>query len=163
VKAGDVIDIPHEGERWEIERIATAEDPPFVVLVVLQPGKGPPGHEHAFEHEDMEVVEGSLLLKLPSGPITLAAGERLRVERGTPHSFRAGPDGVKVRCSYDGHHFQGGVAQLAPGDKAGFVRMILHGRRTGWAGSRLTNPLLGAVLHIIGGVGWLLGIRPRGD
>jgi quercetin dioxygenase-like cupin family protein len=161
MKAGDRFEIPHEGETWTIVRSAIHEGPPFIVEVSIAAGKGPPSHVHADEDETMEIVEGSLILQMPDGPVTLKAGDAFTIPRGARHSFRAGPEGVRGRGTYSGSQFEELVAQLPPGDKKGFLRMILHARRTDWRGSRLTSPVLRGVLGVVAGVGWLFGVRAR--
>jgi hypothetical protein len=161
VKTGDRFEIPHEGETWTIVRSAIHEGPPFIADVSITAGKGPPTHFHADEDEVIEIFEGSVVFQMPDGPVTLEAGDRLTIPKGTRHSFKSGPDGFRGRGTYGGVLFEELVAQLAPGDKQGFVRMIQHARRTNWRGSRLTSPVLRGVLGIVAGIGWLFGIRPR--
>jgi hypothetical protein len=161
MKTGDRFEIPHEGETWTIIRSAIHDGPPFIADAEIAAGKGPPTHFHPHEDEVLEVFEGSVILKLPGRTVTIRAGESVAIPKGTPHSFKAGPDGLRGRSTYDGVHFEGLVAQLMPGDKAGFIRMVLHARRTGWAGSRIANPVLRGLVTTIAGVGWLFGVRPK--
>ena len=161
MKTGDRFEIPHEGETWTIVRSAIHDGAPFIADVKIELGKGPPWHVHAHEDEVVEIFEGSLTLELPDGPKVLRAGDRFVIPKGTRHAFKSGPEGVRGRATYDGSHFEGLVAQLPPGDKWGFVRMIQHARRTGWIGSRLTNPALRGMLAVVAGIGWIAGVRPR--
>ena len=160
MKAGDRFEIPHEGETWHIVRSAIHEGPPFVADVTIAAGKGPPWHFHADEDETIELTAGSVELTLPDRTVTLRAGDRFVIPKGTRHTFRSGPEGFSGRGSYDGRNFEELVAQLAPGDKKGFVRMVQHARRTNWRGSRITSPVLRGVLAVVAGVGRLMGIRP---
>lgn len=161
MKAGDCFEIPHEGERWTIIRSAIQDGGSFVADVAIAAGKGPPWHVHAYEDEDVEIFEGSVTFFMPDGPHVLRAGDTLRIPAGTRHTFKSGPEGFRGRSVYNGRRFEELVAQLAPGDKRGFVRMIQHARRTNWDGSRLTSPVLRGVLGVVAVVGRLLGIRPR--
>jgi quercetin dioxygenase-like cupin family protein len=161
MKSGDHFEIPHEGETWTIVRSAIHDGPPFIADVAIAAGKGPPTHFHPHEDEELEVFEGSVTFYFEDGPKTLRAGDRLTIRAGTRHRFKAGPDGVRARGSYSGARFEGLIAQLPPGDKRGFVRMIQHARHTRWSGSRLTSPVLRAILAVVGGIGWLCGVRRR--
>lgn len=162
MKAGDEFHIPHEGEHWKILRSAIHEGGDFISEMRMDANKeGPPFHVHAHEDELVEVVEGSITFFMPEGPVTLKAGDTLRIPAGTRHTFKVGPEGVRGRGTYNGPHFEAVVAQLMPGDKKGFIRMAQHLRRTGWAGSRLTNPAIRAVLVVMAVVGSVFGIRPR--
>jgi hypothetical protein len=122
---------------------------------------GPPFHFHPAEDEVIEVHEGSIIVFMPDGPVTVRAGETFRIPAGTRHTFKTGHDGLRGRGTYNGRQFEELVAQLMPGDKKGFVRMAQHARRTRWAGSRMTNPMVRGMLHAIAIVGGMFGIRPR--
>jgi quercetin dioxygenase-like cupin family protein len=161
MKPGDTFEIPHEGERWTIIRSAIHEGGSFVAEVAVAPGKGPPQHSHEHEDEVMEILEGSVTFVLVEGARVLRAGDTLHLPAGTKHAFKAGPQGFRCRSTYSGHRFEELVAQLAPGDKRGFVRMIQHSRRTNWSGSRLNSRALRAVLGLVAVVGGWLGIRPH--
>jgi mannose-6-phosphate isomerase-like protein (cupin superfamily) len=163
MKAGDEIHIPHEGEHWKIVRSAIEEGGgEFIADLEMDPNRdGPPFHVHPHEDELIEVFAGSVVFFLPDGPVTVRAGESLRIPAGTKHTFKIGPEGLRARGRYNGRRFEEVVAQLVPGDKRGFVRMAQHLRRTGWAGSKLTNPGIRAMLAVIATVGSLIGIRPR--
>jgi len=163
MKAGDTIEIPHENERWTIVRSAIESGGGDFVADLEMPANasGPPTHAHMHEDEDIEVFAGSVTYFMPNGPVTVKAGETFRIPAGTPHTFKIGPDGVRARGRYNGRRFEELVAQLAPGDKRGFVRMAQHARRTKHVGSRMQSPLVRALLAVIAGVGWVVGIRPR--
>lgn len=163
MKAGDEFSIPHEGEHWKVVRSAIESGGgDFVTEIRMEPdGDGPPFHVHAHEDELCEVLDGSVTFFMPDGEVTLRAGDTLRIPAGTRHTFKVGPNGVRARGTYNGRHFEELVAQLMPGDKRGFVRMAQHLRRTGWAGSRITNPAIRAMLTTIAVVGRVVGIRPR--
>lgn len=161
MQAGDRFEIPHEGETWTIVRSSIHEGGEFVAEVAFEPGKGPPRHFHADEDEVIEIFEGSVTFAMPDGPVTLRAGDRLVITAGTPHTFKSGPEGFRGRASYSGRKMEEIVAQLHPGDKRGFVRMAQHMRRTKWAGTRITNPVVRAFLATIAVGGALFGIRPR--
>jgi Cupin domain len=164
MKAGDVIDIPHEGEHWTIIRSSIHEGGDFIVELRMSPNKGgPPFHVHEHEDEVWEVLDGSVIAMMPDGEHTVRAGERWVIPKGTKHTFKIGPDGLHARGSYNGPRFEAIVAQLAPGDKKGFIRMAQHLRRTRWAGSRLTNPLIRGMLVAMGLVGSVFGIRPHAN
>lgn len=161
MKAGDQFHIPHEGERWTIVRSAIHDGGDFIADVAIEGKKGPPMHLHEHEDEAIEIFEGTVTFFMPDGPVTLRAGDTLMIPRGTRHTFKSGPDGFRGRATYNGRRFEELIAQLQPGDKRGFVRMVQHMRRTNWTGSRLTNPLLRGFLAIVGAFGSLMGIRPR--
>lgn len=160
MKAGDTFHIPHEGERWTIVRSAIHEGGEFVADVEIEGNKGPPWHFHPHEDEVISIFEGSVTFQFPDKTVTLRAGDRYTIPSGTRHTFKSGPEGFRGRGVYNGRRFEELVAQLAPGDKRGFVRMIQHSRRTNWAGSTLTSPILRGVLAVVAGVGALLGVRP---
>lgn len=162
MKAGDRFSLQGEGETWHVVRSARREGPPFVAEVEIAAGRGPPRHYHRDEDETLEVLRGTLHCVLPDGVRTLRPGERLLVEKGTPHRIFAGKDGpVLVRASYGGMAFEETVAQLWPGDKAAFLRMARHLVATGFAGSMLTNPFVRGFVRAVAAVGAVLGVQAR--
>ena len=74
------------------------------------PGSQPPPHIHHNEDEGFYVLDGEITLFGPDGETTLRPGEHLTTPRGVPHTFRAGPDGVRA------------LVISAPGGFARFVR-----------------------------------------
>ena len=70
------------GERFEMEMVLPAEADP------------PPAHIHPQQHEDYEVLEGSLDVRIAGRWRTLATGEAATVEPGQPHQFRNGSAAV---------------------------------------------------------------------
>lgn len=163
MKAGDEFGIPHEGEHWKIVRSAIESGGgDFIADLEMGPNReGPPFHIHAHEDELFDVTEGSVIVFMPDGPVTVRAGETLRIPAGTRHTFKSGPEGLRARGTYNGRRFEELVAQMMPGDKKGFVRMAQHLRRTNWAGSRITNPAIRGVLIALAVAGRVVGIRPR--
>jgi quercetin dioxygenase-like cupin family protein len=73
------------GERFEME------------LVLGPEAEAPPPHIHPHQHDEYEVLEGSLELRVAGRWQTLAAGGRATVEPGQPHQFRNG-SGALVRA-----------------------------------------------------------------
>ncbi|MDZ7701350.1 MAG: cupin domain-containing protein [Halobacteriales archaeon] len=58
-------------------------------LAITPPGaQGPPEHYHPGFAETFEVVEGEFVFEVEGEPSTLAAGESVTIEPGTPHTFR---------------------------------------------------------------------------
>lgn len=163
IKAGDTFELPHEGESWRILSV-TADGGPFVAEVTLQTGAGPPLHEHTEEEEQIEVLAGSLSCTLDGRTLSLAAGESITFPAGATHRIwcstgSSGP--VTVRATYSGQAFEALVGELPPGDRASLVRMARHLVITRWAGSRLAQAPLRALLTLIARIGGLFGIRAR--
>jgi quercetin dioxygenase-like cupin family protein len=163
MKAGDSFYIPHEGERWTVVRSAIESGGgDFIADVEMEKNHGgPPRHVHDHEDERCEVLGGSVTFIMPGGPVLLKAGDRLHIPAGTLHTFKVGPDGVKLRASYTGRRMEDVVAQLAPGDKKGFFRMAQHLRRTNYIGSNIKGVGIRAFLAVLAVIGTLVGIRPR--
>ena len=68
---------------------------PFEMEMVLVPeGDPPPAHIHPHQHEDYQVLEGALDVRVGGRWRTLAVGEGATVEPGQPHQFRNGSDAV---------------------------------------------------------------------
>ena len=63
-------------------------------MVLVARGDPPPAHIHPHQHEDYEVLEGSLDVRIAGRWRTLATGEGATVEPGQPHQFRIGSDAV---------------------------------------------------------------------
>jgi quercetin dioxygenase-like cupin family protein len=57
------------------------------------PGDRYAGHDHAYD-KVIVVVSGSITFGLPTGPIELAAGDRLELPAGTQHDAHVGSAGV---------------------------------------------------------------------
>ena len=76
------------------------------------PGSQPPPHIHHNEDEGFYVLDGEITLFGPEGETTLRPGEHLMTLRGVPHTFRAGPAGVRA------------LVVSAPGGFAQFVREL---------------------------------------
>lgn len=56
---------------------------------VFSPGNsGPPEHIHPTYDENFEVVDGDFIFKIAGKEQKASAGEKLRVPKGTPHTFR---------------------------------------------------------------------------
>lgn len=49
---------------------------------------GPPEHIHPSYDENFEIVEGDFIFKIDGKEQKASAGEKLRVPKGTPHTFR---------------------------------------------------------------------------
>ncbi len=61
-------------------------------------GNGPYDHyaEHVHGYDKaLFCVRGSIVFTTPDGDLPLAPGDRLELERGTAHSARVGPEGVR--------------------------------------------------------------------
>jgi quercetin dioxygenase-like cupin family protein len=75
----------------------TAPDASYAMLELsAPPGSQPPPHIHHDEDEGFYVLDGEITLFDPEGEATLRPGEHLTTPRGVPHTFRAGPDGVRA-------------------------------------------------------------------
>jgi len=60
------------------------------------PGSQPPPHIHHNEDEGFYVLDGEITLYTPDGALTLGPGEMANGPQGVPHTFRAGPAGVRM-------------------------------------------------------------------
>lgn len=91
----------------------SAPDASYAVLeMTAPPASQPPPHIHHNEDEGFYVLEGEITLFSPEGEATLRPGEHLTSPRGVPHTFRAGPEGVRA------------LVISAPGGFAAFVREL---------------------------------------
>jgi len=87
-----------------------------VIWGAADPLTGPPTHVHAGEDEIFIVLEGEIEFdvagrRLHCGPLDAAV-----VPRGTPHSFRTGPDGARCLTILTPGGFEGFFAEMAAGD-----------------------------------------------
>jgi hypothetical protein len=60
-------------------------------------GNGPHDRyeEHRHTYDKVVVAEaGSIVFRLPGGPVELRVGDRLELPSGTPHAAEVGPEGV---------------------------------------------------------------------
>ena len=56
---------------------------------IFKPGNsGPPEHIHPSYDENFEIIEGDFIFKIDGKEQKASAGEKLRVPKGTPHTFR---------------------------------------------------------------------------
>lgn len=53
-------------------------------------------HSHPYR-KTLQCLEGSIVFHLPTGDVTLVAGEELVLDPATVHSATVGPDGVRCR------------------------------------------------------------------
>lgn len=83
--------------RWLLAQPEGA--PTFAMrLFELQPGGCTPLHQHAWEHE-IFVLEGSLELVSPTGPLPLSPGDAVLVLPDEQHQFRnTGRDAARMLC-----------------------------------------------------------------
>lgn len=162
LRSGERFEIPHEGETWLV--LSTAEEGGFEIELTLARGAGPPMHCHDHEAEEMEVLSGRLGCVLDGQRSELGAGERLVIPAGCPHRiWGASDEPVRLRTRYGGAEFQALVAELAPGDRRGFLRMARLSVPSGWAGSRPTQAPVRGLLRALAAVGGLMGVRARAE
>jgi quercetin dioxygenase-like cupin family protein len=57
------------------------------------PGDRYAEHSHDY-HKVLFCSEGSIVFHTPDGDVELGPGDRLDLDRGTPHAAAVGPDGV---------------------------------------------------------------------
>jgi quercetin dioxygenase-like cupin family protein len=79
-----------------------------VVLGELDPHVGPPPHVHDDEDETIVILDGEVTFDLPGARCVCGPMQAVRIPRGTPHTFRAGPRGAR------------GLTFLTPGGFEGF-------------------------------------------
>ena len=58
-------------------------------LIVILPGQRHPIHRHKKKEETFQVLHGEMNVTLNDIPFSLKAGDKVRVERGTWHSFES--------------------------------------------------------------------------
>lgn len=96
LKTGDILDLGPLGAKFFITKTAAeTEGRSFEMEWELAPETGgTPIHIHPHATETYEVLEGKFEVYVDGTWRTLSAGERLRVEPGTPHTFRNSSAGV---------------------------------------------------------------------
>lgn len=81
-------------------RVLSGSDGPegrYAVLEITAPaGSHPPPHVHHNEDEGFYVLEGELTLYTPGHEVTLPPGAFANGPQGVPHTFRVGPEGVRM-------------------------------------------------------------------
>jgi uncharacterized protein YndB with AHSA1/START domain/mannose-6-phosphate isomerase-like protein (cupin superfamily) len=93
-KDGDVLDIAPSGVQVEIRRSAASTGGELLEFDVIGNVRGflAEPHVHTRQTERLEVVEGSLELRIGRRTHVLAPGEAMEVPPGTPHRQRGGDD-----------------------------------------------------------------------
>lgn len=93
---GEYFGMTHDTDNEHAMKIVSADKDSFV-LIEKQGHKcqadnfdhicSPPYHYHTFQHEDFEVLEGSMSVKLDGEILTLRAGEKITVPPKAKHTF----------------------------------------------------------------------------
>lgn len=129
LQAGDILDLGPIGAKFFIQK--TAADTggrSFEMEWELAPRTGgTPVHIHPSATETYEVLEGKLDVYVDGAWRTLAAGERLGVEPGIPHTFRnSSAEAVRV---YNAHEPAMRFSEYFEGLGKLTARGIISGRR----------------------------------
>ena len=101
IRTGDVIYNSITGESIRFVETAADSDGERVVIDVLVEPSGfvASAHQHPYQTEVFEVVEGELMFKVGGETITATAGTSVTVEPGTAHRFwNASESAVRFRC-----------------------------------------------------------------
>src|SRR5580765_3759879 len=101
IRTGDVIYNSITGESIRFVETAADSDGERVVIDVLVEPRGfvASAHQHPYQTEVFEVVEGELMFKVGRETITATAGTSVTVEPGTAHKFwNASESAVRFRC-----------------------------------------------------------------
>ena len=101
IRTGDVIHNNITGESIRFVETAADSDGERVVIDVLVEPNGfvARAHQHPYQTEVFEVVEGELMFKVGGETITATAGASVTVEPGTAHQFwNASETAVRFRC-----------------------------------------------------------------
>ena len=86
-------------------------------VVIFRPGNsGPPEHIHPAYDEHFDIVQGEFIFKIDGKERRAAAGEKLVVRKGTPHTFR---------CVSDSHGVV--IGETRPAARIGEVIATLFG------------------------------------
>lgn len=164
MKAGDIIDLPAEGEWFRIQRSAHHDGGPLQFEWRLQPGHGgPPTHVHPHDHEIFRVLSGRARVELGGQVQIVEAGETVRMPAGVPHQVRG--EGKEPLCAVvtydDGYRFEFILDILTEPGFPGFSKMsqavlahpdVLY--QTSW--------FIRSALRVAAFVGRLLGHRYAG-
>lgn len=97
--------------------LSTAETGGAMSIVhgVAGPLEGPPTHVHTGEDETFLVLSGEIDFDLAGTRFRRGPMETAFVPRGTPHSFRTGPDGAVCITVLTPGGFEGFFAEMAAG------------------------------------------------
>lgn len=157
MEAGQVIELG-PGEVITCVRSAR-EGGAFENELELAPGvKGPPTHRH-LEDEEVEILEGELVMVVDGTPHHLRAGDTLLIPAGTPHTFAvpkgAGPLRARGRC---GIRFERVVDQHS-GDGARFTRMARYLCEVDPDASYMVSPFVRGLLRLVAWFGRLRGVQ----
>jgi len=101
IRTGDVISNSITGESIRIVETAADSDGERVVIDVLVEPRGfvATAHQHPYQTEVFEVIEGELMFEVGGKTTAAAAGTSVTVEPGTAHRFwNASESGVRFRC-----------------------------------------------------------------
>lgn len=132
----------------------------FVFELELEPGHdSPPTHYHVEGTEVIEVVSGRLMFVVEGKKVVLGPGERLEIEVGVRHTFRAvGTERVLARGVH-GARFEALIDQFVGGGPA-FTRLAQHLTGVDPYASRM-SPIIRGGLRVVAALGRLRGIRPH--
>ena len=164
-RPGDEVRREATGERY-VGRRSAEEGGTFEFDYYLCPGAaGPPEHSHDSDEESFEMVTGTLRVWVDGVERTVRAGDRFRVPPRTRHRFRNdGKEEVHLRISFPGPGFERVVDGLlasarAPRGLTNGLRMAVHAREH-IGSARPSSPFLRLAIHVVGGLGSALGLRP---
>lgn len=132
-RAGQVL----TGPFTQVTFLETAADTSGARLVMahrVAPGNAPPpDHLHRQQEETFEVVAGRMWVRVRGEEQTLAAGERVVVPKGEPHTFKnAGKEALEIRVTLE----------PALNSETFFETIVGLERRNMLPGARITLPQL---------------------
>lgn len=125
------------GPFTQVTFLETAADTNGARLVMehrVAPGNAPPpDHMHRHQEETFVVLAGRMWVRVRGEERTLSAGERARVSKGTPHTFKnAGEEALQIRVTLE----------PALNSETFFETIVELERKNLLPGARLTLPQL---------------------
>jgi quercetin dioxygenase-like cupin family protein len=87
------------GQRTSMQTLISAEEAPNFSFrkFVMEPHGGMPKHTNRVEHEQY-ILRGSGVIEIDGRAFEVSVGDSVYIPSGTPHSYRAGKEGMEFIC-----------------------------------------------------------------